>query len=429
MNLKNYKISVTGLGYVGLPVALTFSEKFHVIGFDTDTNRIEQLQSGYDYTNEINKEELRNSNIKFTNDICDLAQANFHIVAVPTPIDSNNKPDLSLLHNASSNLGEYIKKNDIVVYESTVYPGATEEECIPLLEKASELKSNNDFFVGYSPERINPGDTEHQFSKIEKVVSAQNEETAQIIAKVYGSVIEVKVHIAPNIKVAEAAKIIENTQRDLNIALINELALLFKSMDIDTGDVLNAAGTKWNFLKFSPGLVGGHCIGVDSYYLTHKAAAVGYNPQLILAGRDINNAIPEFIVTSTIKQLVKMKVEISKANIVILGLSFKENIPDIRNSKSIDLIKEFQKYGFIPQVHDPVVNPEHAMRELNIQLTALEELNPADALVLAVPHREYLRREWELVKPLIKGRQSVVVDIKSILPRETTPENVYLWRL
>ena len=356
-------IAVVGLGYVGLPVAVAFGQKHQVIGFDINTKRISELKSGIDSTDEVDLTELKAAKIQFTDQVTELSGADFFIVAVPTPVDTANKPDLSPLISASKSVAQILKHGDIVVYESTVYPGATEEDCVPVLEGISGLKCGVDFTVGYSPERINPGDKEHTFTKIKKVVSGYDAPTLEIVASVYGSVVTAGVHRASSIKVAEAAKVIENTQRDLNIALMNELAVIFKRLNIDTQEVLDAAGSKWNFLPFRPGLVGGHCIGVDPYYLTHKAEQVGYIPQVILAGRRINDSMASFVAKSTIKLMVQQGIDISKSRIAVLGLTFKENCPDIRNSKVIDLIREIQEYGVEVVAVDPHADAIEVMRK------------------------------------------------------------------
>jgi len=351
----NRKISVIGLGYVGLPVAVAFANQSYVIGFDINLERIDELTNGIDRTKEISKRELERADILFTSEPEDIKQADFHIIAVPTPIDAVKHPNLEPVLNATRTSGAQLKKDDIVVYESTVYPGATEDECMPILEQESGLICGKDFFIGYSPERINPGDKEHTFSSITKVVSGQDQETLEVIASVYRTVIKAGVYCATSIKVAEAAKVIENTQRDLNIALINELALIFDKMQIDTRDVLEAAGTKWNFLPFQPGLVGGHCIGVDPYYLTHKASMLGYSPQVILAGRSINDGIGKFIAGKVIKLLIRDGRNVKDCTITILGFTFKEDIPDIRNTKVIDIVEELSTYDIDTQVYDPLV--------------------------------------------------------------------------
>lgn len=423
------KIAVVGLGYVGLPVAVAFGKKHPVIGFDINENRIETLMSGTDYTNEVEPEDLEKAQIEFTSDGSKLKEANFIIVSVPTPINEHNQPDLTPLLKASETVGANLQKGTIVVYESTVYPGATEDDCVPVLEKASGLECGKDFFVGYSPERINPGDKVHTFTTITKVVSGQTPEVLDIVADVYASVVTAGVHKASSIKVAEAAKVIENTQRDVNIALMNELALIFDRVGIDTAEVLEAAGTKWNFLNFTPGLVGGHCIGVDPYYLTHKAEMVGHHPEVILAGRRINDDIGNYVARVLVKKLIKHNLPVQGARVTILGLTFKENVPDLRNSKVIDVIRELQEYGIDVQVTDAQADSAEAVREYGVSLTSYDELLPAEAVVLAVSHREYIEAGWAQFDRLLKHGKGIVVDIKSALDKESKPEKIDLWRL
>ncbi|MEX2516352.1 MAG: nucleotide sugar dehydrogenase [Gammaproteobacteria bacterium] len=423
------KISVIGLGYVGLPVAVAFGKSQQVVGFDINKKRIRELESGHDETREVDADELKQSHILFTDNPADLKQADFHIVAVPTPIDAVKRPDLTPLLRASETVGKQLKVGDIVVYESTVYPGATEEDCVPILEVESGLKAGQDFYVGYSPERINPGDREHNFTKIKKVVSAQTPEILDIVARVYGSVVTAGIHRAPTIKVAEAAKVIENTQRDLNIALMNELVLIFDKLGIDTHDVLEAAGTKWNFLPFTPGLVGGHCIGVDPYYLTHKAAMMGYTPQVILSGRSINDGMGAYVANQTIKQLIQQDHCVKGSTVTILGLTFKENVPDLRNTRVIDIVAELQSYGVQVQVHDPLSDADAAKAEYGISLCKTDELKPAAAVILAVPHKDYLDAGWPMITGLLENGRGVVYDIKAKLPRDSKPDNILLCRL
>lgn len=421
-------IAVIGLGYVGLPVAVAFARsQLPVIGFDIDERRISELSTGHDRTGETDEAELRLPSLTFTGDPVALGGADFFIVTVPTPIDRARRPDLGAMLSASRTVGAALKTGDIVVYESTVYPGAVEEECVPLLEEVSGLKAGKDFNVGYSPERINPGDREHRFEKITKVVSAQNDKTLDIIAKVYGAVVTAGIHRAPSIKVAEAAKVIENTQRDLNIAFMNELSLIFQSLGIDTGDVLAAARTKWNFLAFQPGLVGGHCIGVDPYYLTYRAERAGYHPEVILAGRRINDGMGERVARDLIRGLLKRGVK--DGIVTVLGLTFKENVPDTRNSKVVDIVRELQSYGLTVQVCDPRALPDDAKHEYGITLTPLEALQPADAVVLAVAHQEFVSGGWSLIKKLLGGDEGVVFDVKSALDRDKRPAGIELWRL
>ena len=423
------KISVIGLGYVGLPVAVAFGRQQRVVGFDINTARIAELRNGHDRTHEVDDPDLKAADILFTSDADDLRQADFHIVAVPTPIDEARSPDLRPLLSASRSVGPRLKRGDIVVYESTVYPGATEEDCVPVLEQTSGLKCGVDFTVGYSPERINPGDREHTFTRITKVVSGQDANTLEVVAAVYSSVVTAGVYKAATIKVAEAAKVIENTQRDLNIALMNELSLIFERMDIDTRDVLNAAGTKWNFLPFSPGLVGGHCIGVDPYYLTHKASMLNYYPQVILAGRRINDGMGAHVAGQLVKNMIKRGMSVRDSVVTVLGLTFKENVPDLRNTRVTDIIAELREYGMQVQVHDPQAESHEAGEEYGLTLTPIEELRPADSIVLAVAHREYLEGGWPLVTSLLRDGSGVVADVKGVLPRESRPAEVTLWRL
>lgn len=422
-------IGVVGLGYVGLPVAVAFGHEHSVVAFDVDRERIDALKHGFDYTKEVSRADLNKANIHFTYDASQLYHCDFIIVAVPTPITFTKQPDLDPLRKASESIGTNLKEGTIIVYESTVYPGATEEVCIPTLEKHSGLKADADFFVGYSPERINPGDHTHTFESITKVVSGQNRRVTEIIAKVYGSVVEAGVFEASSIKVAEAAKVIENTQRDINIALMNELAVVFDKIGVDTQEVLQASNTKWNFLPFNPGLVGGHCIGVDPYYLTYKAEAVGYHPEVILAGRRINDTIAKFIATSLVKQMIHQNVPIQGSVVTILGLTFKENVPDLRNSKVFDLINELKDFGIGVQVTDALVSPEEVLKESSIELISYEKLEPADAVVLAVPHSNYLDKSWEQFKELLKDEKGIFADVRSKLDKKTCPNGIALWRL
>lgn len=418
-----------GLGYVGLPVAVAFGQKRRTIGFDINNTRIAELQQGHDRTAEVSQEELEQADILFTSSIHELAQADFHIVAVPTPIDEANQPDLTPILKASETVGEALKPGDIVVYESTVYPGVTEDECVSVLEKVSGLVCGKDFTVGYSPERINPGDNEHTFTKIKKVVAGQDAQTLQIVAQVYESVVTAGVHRAPSIKVAEAAKVIENTQRDLNIALVNELALIFDKLGIDTNDVLEAAGTKWNFLKFKPGLVGGHCIGVDPYYLTHKAEKIGYIPQVILAGRRINDGMARFIAQRTVKEMIHAGHNVLGATVTVLGLTFKEDCPDLRNSKVIEIIQELQDYGVNVQVCDPLADPAEALHEYGVSLVPFTELQKADAVILAVAHNNYRTLSVDALCGLLNG-SPLLIDVKGIFNRDACQAaGIRNWRL
>ena len=429
MSTHHRKVSVVGLGYVGLPVAVAFGRQEQTIGFDINVARVAELKGGHDSTMEVEDVDLRATNILFTSDPAALKQADFHIVAVPTPIDNAKRPDMTPVLKASETIGKQLKKGDIVVYESTVYPGATEEDCVPVLERCSGLKCGVDFFVGYSPERINPGDKEHTFTKITKVVSGQTPEVLDIVAKVYESVVVAGVHRAPTIKVAESAKVIENTQRDLNIALMNELALIFQRMGIDTRDVLAAAGTKWNFLKFDPGLVGGHCIGVDPYYLTHKAQIVGYIPEVILAGRSINDNMGRYVAGQAIKLMIQSGLPVKGGIVTVLGLTFKEDVPDLRNTRVTDIINELKDYGVEVQVTDPCAHAAEAHEEYGIELIPTDKLKPAHAVVLAVPHRQYLEAGWGSIVKQLKEGAGVVIDVKAKLDRALKPANIIHWRL
>jgi len=407
----SYKIAVIGLGYVGLPLAHAFSEKYEVVGFDIAQWRIDELNSGIDRTLELSETQVKEAlanNMQFTNVLDNIADCNIYVVTVPTPIDKHKKPDLTPLIKASESIGKVLKKDDIVIYESTVYPGATEEECVPVLEKFSGLKFNEDFFCGYSPERINPGDKEHTVTKILKVTAGSTPEIGQKVDDLYASVITAGTHLAPSIKVAEAAKVIENSQRDINIAFVNELAIIFNKLGIDTEAVLEAAGTKWNFLPFRPGLVGGHCIGVDPYYLTHKAQEVGYNPEIILAGRRLNDNMGIYVANQIIKLMIKKGHKIEGSKVLVLGITFKENCPDIRNSRVIDVISELQEFGCDVEVTDYWADKEEVKREYNLDLKSDVNYNDYEAVVLAVSHEEY-----KTVK--LDNKSQVVYDIKSIL--------------
>ena len=421
-------IAVIGLGYVGLPVAAAFARaRFSVVGFDIDEARVAQLNAGHDRTREVEASDLTLPSLSFTSDAAAIQACDFFIVTVPTPIDSARRPDLSAVFGASRTVGTVLKRGDIAVYELTVYPGAVEEECLPILEQLSGLKAGSDFNVGYSPERINPGDKQHRFESIVKVVSAQNPETLDLIAEVYGSVVTAGIHRAPSIRVAEAAKAIENTQRDLNIAFMNELSLIFQALKIDTGDVLAAARTKWNFLPFQPGLVGGHCIGVDPYYLTYRAEQAGYHPEVILAGRRINDGMGQHIARECIRGLLRRK---GRGGIVtVLGLTFKEDVPDTRNSRVVDIIGELQSFGLEVQVHDPLADAEDARHEYGVSLRGLDALRPADAVILAVAHASYLDGGWTLVQKLLVGGAGLVLDVKMKLDRGSQPAGIELWRL
>jgi len=411
--MKNHKIAVIGLGYVGLPLAHAFSEKYKVIGFDIAQWRIDELRSGVDRTLELTTEQVNQAianKMQFTNILEEISDCNIYIVTVPTPIDKHKKPDLTPLLKASESIGKVLKKDDIVIYESTVYPGATEEECVPILEKVSGLTFNKDFFCGYSPERINPGDKEHTVTKILKVTAGSTPEIGQKVDKLYASIITAGTHLAPTIKVAEAAKVIENSQRDINIAFVNELSMIFNRLNIDTNAVLDAAGTKWNFLPFKPGLVGGHCIGVDPYYLTHKAQEVGYNPEIILAGRRLNDNMGIYVANQVIKLMIKKGQKIEGSKVLVLGITFKENCPDIRNSRVIDVIRELQEFGCNVEVSDYWADSQEVKREYNLNLTPSSELNTNDysAIILAVAHEKYKGMT-------LNNEEQVVFDIKSIL--------------
>ncbi|MCF6764287.1 nucleotide sugar dehydrogenase [Thiotrichales bacterium 19S3-7] len=408
--MRDRKISVIGLGYVGLPVAVAFGQKHQVVAFDINKRRIETLKAGHDFTLEVTDDQLQVANLLITGDTLDLQKADFHIIAVPTPIDHANKPNLTPLLEASKTIGSVLKKGDIVVYESTVYPGATEEECVPILEQESNLICGVDFFVGYSPERINPGDKQHTFTKIRKVVSGQTAEICDIIAGVYESVIEAGVFKASSIKVAEAAKVIENSQRDINIAFINELSRIFHLMGINTYEVLEAAATKWNFLAFKPGLVGGHCIGVDPYYLTYKAEQLGYHPEVILSGRRINDSMGKYVAELTVKEMIKQDIPIRNNQVAILGFTFKENCPDVRNTKVLDIINELKSYNIKPIVIDDQADKEDAQNAYGVKISPIEELTLCDSVIIAVAHDDFKTKK---INDLIKTKK-VIVDVKNI---------------
>ena len=417
MKKDNLKLGVLGLGYVGLPVAVAFGKKMPVIGLDVNQKRIEQLKHTHDETGEVTDEDLLSTNIDFTSDAKRLKECNFIIVAVPTPINESNQPDMRILHKASKMIGQNIQKGTTVVFESTVYPGATEEECAPIIEQWSGLVSGKDFFIGYSPERINPGDKTHTFTTILKIVSGQNEQTTERVADVYSSVVTAGVFKASSIKVAEAAKVIENTQRDLNIALMNELSQIFHELNIDTQEVLEAAGTKWNFLKFEPGLVGGHCIGVAPYYLAHKAESVGYHPEVILAGRRVNDSMAQYVGQSIVKELLKQKKHLGCLKVSVLGLTFKENVPDIRNSKVADLIQELEEYGIEVLSFDPLADADEIYKEYKIEMANYDQLTESDVVILAVPHDVLLTEDGAPVKKLLKDETSMLVDLKKGLEK------------
>jgi len=414
-SLNDVKIGIIGLGYVGLPLAVEFGKKYQTVGFDIHEKRIKELNTGHDFTLEVSTEELADSQyISYTCNVDDLKSCNVYIVTVPTPIDQHKQPDLTPLVKASAMLAKVISKDDVVIYESTVYPGATEEVCLPEIEKHSGLVFNQDFFAGYSPERINPGDKEHRVTNILKVTSGSNNEIAEFVDQLYGSIITAGTYKASSIKVAEAAKVIENTQRDLNIALINELAVIFNKLGIDTEEVLKAAGTKWNFLPFRPGLVGGHCIGVDPYYLTHKAQAIGYNPEVILAGRRINDGMAEYVVSQLTKTMIKRNLKVNGANVLVMGLTFKENCPDVRNTKVVDILSELAEYEMNVDVYDPWVNPEDAKHEYNVDLIDAPKAGNYDAVIFAVAHHQFKAMSNSEIKALMKDNH-VIYDLKYML--------------
>lgn len=435
---KKENISVIGLGYVGMPLAIAFAKKINVIGFDVNKEKIELYKQGIDVTNEVGNKALKETTTLMTSDETKLKEARFHIIAVPTPINDDKTPDLRPIIGASRVLGRNLTKGSIVVYESTVYPGVTEEVCIPILEEESNLKCGVDFKIGYSPERINPGDKLHRLENITKVVSGMDEESLENIASIYELIIEAGVHRAESIKVAEAAKVIENSQRDINIAFVNELSMIFNKMEIDTKAVLEASGTKWNFLKFYPGLVGGHCIGVDPYYLTHKAEQIGYHSQVILSGRRINDGMGKYVGESTVKNLIKANKQVKGAKVAILGMTFKEDCPDVRNSKVIDIINELKEYGIKVFVADPIADEKEVKREYGIELTKFENIKNMDAVIVAVGHKEYMELTLESIKKLYEEKPDslnnedklVLVDVKGIFDKkEAQLKNYLYWRL
>lgn len=417
-SLETSKLAVIGLGYVGLPLAVEFGKRRPVVGFDINHTRIDKLRAGQDTTLEIDAEELASADkLSFTDQLDDIAGCNVYIVTVPTPIDPHKRPDLTPLIRASESIGKVLKRGDVVIYESTVYPGATEEDCVPVLERVSGLRFNADFFAGYSPERINPGDKTHRLTTITKVTSGSTPEVADFVNDLYASIIEAGTHKAPSIRVAEAAKVIENTQRDLNIALINELAVIFNRMGIDTEAVLKAAGTKWNFLPFRPGLVGGHCIGVDPYYLTHKAESIGYHPQIILAGRRLNDGMGAYVAGQMVKEMLRHRIQVRGARVLVLGLTFKENCPDLRNTRVVDLIAELKEYGISVEVFDPWVDTAEAQHEYGITPVVQPEVGGYDGIVLAVAHQEFVAMGAAGIRNL--GREDhVIYDLKYILPAD-----------
>ncbi len=423
-------ISVIGLGYVGLPVAAGFGRiGYEVLGFDIDARRIAELTRGHDRTGEVEPGMLKAPGLRYSSNPQDLSAADFHIVTVPTPIDASKQPDLGPLKGASETIGRTLKRGDIVVYESTVYPGVTEDICIPVLEKTSGLKWKTDFNVGYSPERINPGDKERRFDNILKIVSADTPETLDIVDATYRAVVTAGTHRAGSIKVAEFAKVLENTQRDINIALINEVALISDRLGIDTRDVLDAAGTKWNFLPFKPGLVGGHCIGVDPFYIAHKAEEVGYHPHVIHSGRRVNDSMGVHVANRVVRSVMRHAGN-GRPVVTVLGVTFKENVPDIRNTRVVDIVRELEDFGITVQLHDPMADGDLLREEYDLALTPLDKLKPADAVVLAVAHSPYREGGWSLVKPLLKpAAGGFVADVTGLLDRTATPEGVTLWRL
>lgn len=423
-------IALIGLGYVGMPIAVAFSKKVKVIGFDVNEAKIEQYKKGLDPTNEVGNEVISQCTVQFTSDEKELRKAKFHIIAVPTPVNEDHTPDLSPVEGASRVVGRNLTKGSIVVYESTVYPGVTEEICIPILERESGLKCGEDFKVGYSPERINPGDKIHRLESITKIVSGMDDETLEEVANVYELVVEAGVHKAENIKVAEAAKVIENSQRDINIAFMNELSIIFNKMGIDTKAVLEAAGTKWNFLKFQPGLVGGHCIGVDPYYLTYKAESLGYHSQIILSGRRINDDMGKYVAENIVKKMIQADIPVKNAKVVILGFTFKENCPDTRNTKVIDIVEELKEYGITPSVVDPVADKKEALRLYEIEFQEISDIRDADVVAVAVAHQEFQTLKEEEIRNLFGERRKILIDIKGIFEKSSYEEKGYIyWRL
>lgn len=427
---KKEKIAVVGLGYVGLPLAVCFGRLYQVIGFDNNPQRITELKNNYDRNGETLPEKLLEANIELTSEPKKLQKAHFLIITVSTPIDTHKLPDLTPIKRATEIVGKNLSKRTVVVYESTVYPGVTEGICVPILEKQSGLRCGIDFKVGYSPERINPGDKEHSVTKITKVVAGQDGETAKLLADIYGSVIDAGIHIAPDIRTAEAAKVIENIQRDLNIALMNELAIIFNKLNIDTQEVLKAASTKWNFLKFEPGLVGGHCIGVDPYYLTFKAEEIGYHPNIILAGRRINDQMGKYIAEQTIKNLIKANKSVKGSRVLILGITFKENIKDIRNNKVVDIYNELKDYGVEPYIYDPLALHDEVKDEYRIDIiTDLKEFSPYDAIILTVKHKEFLKYNPSFLRTIV-NEIPVLIDVKSFYDKEEAQKAGFIyWRL
>ncbi|SDL10604.1 UDP-N-acetyl-D-galactosamine dehydrogenase [Salinimicrobium catena] len=423
--MESKKIAVIGLGYVGLPLARLFATKYPVVGFDINKRRIEELREGKDTTLEVENDVLQSvllqsnplgaenaeSGLFCTDQLDDIKDCNYYVITVPTPVDKNNRPDLTPLYKSSESVGKVLKKGDIVIYESTVFPGATEDECVPVLEKSSGLKYNEDFFVGYSPERINPGDKEHTVEKILKVTAGSTPEVGQKVNELYASVITAGTHLAPTIKVAEAAKVIENSQRDINIAFVNELAKIFNMLDIDTQDVLEAAGTKWNFLPFKPGLVGGHCIGVDPYYLAQKAQEIGYHPEIILAGRRMNDSMGHYVSSEIVKLMLKNDMKVKGSKVLVLGITFKENCPDVRNTKVVDVVKHLKEYGTNVTIYDPLASPAEVEHEYGLKTVIKIPEDKFDAVVLAVAHNEFLEMDLEV----LKNQKTVIYDVKGVL--------------
>ena len=424
------KIAVVGLGYVGLPLAVHLSRHFTVVGYDVSEANVAELKKGHDRTMEVSDAELKKAKMHFTSKPADLASCKLFIVAVPTPVDHCHVPDLGAMENASAIIGKYMQAGSCVVYESTVYPGVTEDVCVPILERESKLKFGKDFTVGYSPERINPGDKVHTVDNTIKIISASDSDTLDLLEGIYSAVVKVGLHRASSIKVAEAAKVIENTQRDINIALMNELAIIFGKMGIDTLEVLEAAGTKWNFLNFRPGLVGGHCIGVDPYYLTYKAESIGYHPEVILAGRRINDNMGKYVAERAVKMLIASDIQVKKARVAVLGLSFKENVPDLRNTRVVDIIGELEDYGVTVLAHDPLAIPEEASEHCGVNLKSLKELKDADAVILAVSHSEYLEMGMEKISGLCRKGRPILLDVKAVFdPQQAQSLGITYWRL
>ncbi|MBQ8828176.1 MAG: nucleotide sugar dehydrogenase [Clostridia bacterium] len=427
---KEEKISLVGLGYVGMPIAVAFSKYIDVIGFDINKAKVALYQEGKDPTKEVGDDAIAACSVEFTSDEERLRHAKFHIVAVPTPVDSNNMPDLTPVESASRVLGRNLTKGSIVVYESTVYPGVTEDICVPILEKESGLKCGVDFKVGYSPERINPGDKEHRLENIVKIVSGMDEETLDIVANVYSIVVKAGVHRAESIKVAEAAKVIENSQRDINIAFMNELSIIFNKMGIDTRSVLKAAGTKWNFLKFAPGLVGGHCIGVDPYYLTYKAEQLGYHSRIILSGRRINDEMGKYVAENVVKNLIKADIPVKNAKVAVLGFTFKENCPDTRNTRVVDIVNELKEYEITPVISDPIADAGEAAHEYGVSFVSIDEIKDADAIIFAVAHEEFMNMDMQTVDRFFKkvdNSRKVIVDVKYVLDRKEYEAAGYMY--